>query len=166
MSGNGTNSTVVQLCEACGEDHARLVTERVAFEYGDRSAALTLHADMPMWVCDACGERYTAEGAEAAEREAICRHLGRLTPTEIVNIRMKAKLTQDGFARRLGVGRVTLARWETGQQLQSAVYDKLVRDLAKNINTGTQVSRYRFQTDVSGRRSAAHEFELIRSVAA
>lgn len=154
MSGNGMSIAVGRVCEACGQDHARLVTERIEFEYGERGAGVMLHADIPMWVCDACGEQYSAEGAEAAEREAICRHLGRLTPREIVEIRMRAKLTQDGFARRLGVGRVTLARWETGQQLQSAVYDKLVRDLANDLEVAAEVSRYQFRTDVSGRRSA------------
>jgi putative zinc finger/helix-turn-helix YgiT family protein len=165
MSSNGEEAAAVQPCEACGEYHARLVTERVEFEYGERGAGVMLHADLPMWVCDACGEHYTAQGAEEAERAAVCAHLGRLTPREIVRIRALAQLTQEAFAHKLGVGRVTLARWETGQQLQSAVYDKLVRDLAKELEAPKPDRVYQYRTDVSGRYAAARDFVLIAAAA-
>ena len=151
-----------QVCACCEGGPARLTTERMTFDYGERGAVVTLHADIPVWACDACGERYTAEGAEEAEREAICAHLGRLTPAQIVCLRKSAGLTQDAFARELGVGRVSLVRWETGQQMQSAVYDKLIRGLAARLE-GEKHARPRpvFRTDIEHRRSAARQFELV-----
>ena len=150
------------LCACCGERRARLTTARLAFEYGERGAGVMLHADMPVWACDACGERYTAEGAEDAERAAICAHLGRLTPAEIVDLRKSMALTQDAFARELGIGRVTLARWETGQQMQSAVYDRLIRNLAAEREK-PQRRAYKFRTPVEHRRGDARQFQLVRA---
>ncbi len=97
-----------QVCAFCGATAARLTTERTAFTYGEKDTAVTLHAEVPVWACSTCGERYTAEGAEGAERAAICAHLGRLSPAEIVQLRKAAGLTQEAFAREVGVGRVTL----------------------------------------------------------
>jgi putative zinc finger/helix-turn-helix YgiT family protein len=138
--------------------------EKMSFPYGDRGNVVTLTADVPVWACDNCGERHTAEGAEEAERAAICAYLGRLTPHAIVTLRKSAALNQERFAKILGVGRVTLARWETGQQLQSAVYDQLIRERARTI-IAPQRSHSRFRTDVEPRRAAAAAFTLILAAA-
>jgi len=144
---------------------AQLIVERVPFLYGDGEKAETLYADMPLWSCQACGERYSAEGAEEAERMAICAHLGRYTPAEIRKIRREAGLTQEEFARELKVGRVSVARWESGQQLQSAVYDGLIRAWSANRVTRpvfrVRQSAARFRTNVDHRRAAAHAFSLV-----
>ncbi len=153
-----------QACAICGEALARLKTEQMSFEYGKPGASVTLAAQIPVWVCDACGASYTAEGAEEAERAAICAHLGRLTPPDIVKLRKSAGLTQEAFSAELGVGRVTLARWETGQQMQSEVYDRLIRELASRRETAAAAaarSRPSFRTDVEHRRPAARMFELV-----
>jgi putative zinc finger/helix-turn-helix YgiT family protein len=149
-----------QVCALCGANAARLTTERMSFVYGEHGAAVTLQAEAPVWACAACGERYTADGAEAAERAAICAHLGRLAPSEIVQLRKVAGLTQEAFARAVGVGRVTLARWETGQQMQSAVYDRLIREHAERASRAMRPQPL-FRTNIDHRRSAAPKFELV-----
>lgn len=164
MNSFGQVDQSVETCDCCGADAARLVRERVPFLYGDEGNAVTLYADMPVWSCDACGERYTAEGAEEAERDAICTHLGRLTPAEILSARQRAGLTQSELAEALGVGRVSVARWETGQQLQSGIYDSIVRAWIQSREVLYQSHLFGdpvFRTDVRSRRVAAEAFMLI-----
>lgn len=149
-----------ETCECCGAGQAVLTTQRSHFAYGVGENSVMLEADFPIWSCSICEESYTAEGAEEAERAAICRHLGRLTPEEILQKRKDAGLSQAAFAAVLGVGRVTLARWETGQQMQSAVYDRLIRQNAERT-TLSQSPNDRFRTNVEHRRHAAQFFDLV-----
>ena len=152
-----------QICECCGNNVANLVYERIPFLYGHGKAQVTLEADMPIWRCIGCDEGYTAEGAEEAERDAICAHLGRLRPRDILEARLKAGLSQEAFAKSLGksVGRVSVNRWEQGQQLQSAVYDDLIRAwIAKRSEKSSVYKPGRFRTDVAHRRPAADAFML------
>ena len=50
---------------------------------------------------------------------------------EIKRLRTGLKLTQVEFAKRLGVGRVTLVRWETGVQEPSPLAVMRIRELQK-----------------------------------
>lgn len=153
----------INACECCDGGQVHVAMEKMAFPYGDPDKAVTLYADIPVWICDTCGESYTAEGAEEAERAAVCAHLGRLTPREIVALRKDAKLSQAAFARELGVGRITVSRWENGQQLQSSVYDRLIRSLmiGRPGQQGAHRESARFRTNVEHRRPAAPYFDLV-----
>lgn len=150
-------SSTMQACEFC-EGAARLTSREVSFAYGEE----TLSAEMPVWACDDCGAAYRAEGAEEVERRTIYRHLGRLSPEEVRAKRAAAGLSQEAFARQLGVGRVTVARWETGQQIPSAVFDRLIRNLATPPLAGTR--RPRFRTPVDHLIPASRAFALISAV--
>lgn len=155
-----TEQGQTQICECCGEGQASLTLQRTPFPYGAGEQQVMLEADFPVWECAFCGESYTGEGAEEAERRAVCQHLGRLSPDEILEMRKAAGMSQVAFAARLGVGRVTLARWETGQQLQSAVFDRLIRQNA--VEAPRPQSRPgRFRTNVDHRRPAAQMFDLV-----
>lgn len=151
-----------QACECCENGLARLVTERVPFLYGAGNDTVTLYAEMPLWICKDCNERYTAEGAEEAEYDAICDHLERLRPAEIVALRQRAGLTQAELALQLGVGRASIARWETRAQLQSKVYDVLLREWRDrwNLKAELKLSAPRFRTNVEHREIAASAFRL------
>jgi DNA-binding transcriptional regulator YiaG len=54
-----------------------------------------------------------------------------MSPAEVVRVRGKVlRETQAQFAARLGVSRVTVARWETGTQSVSASMAKLIQLIA------------------------------------
>ena len=150
-----------EVCACCDEGQARLTTHRMTFPYGDQDPPVLLTVDVPVWTCDACGEIYTAEGAEEAERAAICSHLGRLTPREIFALRSAAGLTQAMFATMVGVSRVTVARWESGQQLQTAACDARIRVAVWGKDEPFARAAPRFRTDVEHRRMAAAAFDLV-----
>lgn len=149
------------VCECCGVGPVQLEKVSVPFLYGDGADAVTLTAEMPVWSCDACGERYTAEGAEEAEHDAICDHMGRLRPSQILSARRQRAMTQEEFSRSLGVSRVSLARWESGAQMQSHVYDRLIRQqIAGGGAVAEKFNHPKFRTNVSHRQLAAQCFEL------
>lgn len=153
-----------QPCECCGDGVAHLELRDMPFEYGVGANARTLSAEMSVWVCVSCDAVYTAEGSEEAEYDAICDHLGRLRTSEIIAARQREGATQEEFARSLGVGRVTLARWESRKQIQSTVYDQLIRRRISRFNStyGRHEKRSpTFRTDVSHRAPAAASFSLM-----
>jgi DNA-binding transcriptional regulator YiaG len=67
------------------------------------------------------------DGAEELQTDAVCNHLGVLTPKEILAVRHDAGLTRASFAELTGLGEATLARWETGTLIQSASSDRYLR---------------------------------------
>lgn len=69
-------------------------------------------------------------------RSAMIRTEDRIQISErIREIRLNAKLIQYDFGERLGVGRVTVNRWENFAQLPPM---KMIRKMAKEFNTTPQ----------------------------
>lgn len=162
MNNLQSNEIETQDCECCDTGKARLTTELVAFDYGAGQDAVTLQTSMPMWTCDTCGERYTADGAEEAEYDAIAAHLGRLLPDEIIAFRRRAGLTQAELALKIEASRPSIARWETRTQLQSKMYDKTLREFMDKWRAASTkaLNPPMFRTDVDHRRPAAEVFSL------
>lgn len=119
-------------CAECGEQRARRSTEVQSFLYGERGKEVTLSARVPVWTCDACGAAYTDGEGEDARHEAVCRHLGLLSPLEIRNLRSKHSLTQAELAQLTGFGEASIKRWEAGTILQNSSSDKFLRLLLDN----------------------------------
>ncbi len=72
--------------------------------------------------------------------EAVCRHLGLLTPAEIRGLRERYNLSRAAFARMTGFGDATLARWEKGEVVQNASSDRYLRLLTDpNVMNRLQV---------------------------
>lgn len=105
-----------ETCAVCGEGRAH-----------ERSRSLpkvllghTVRYPRREFVCSACSETYTdreqGEANERAERAAIRRALAVIGPKEILIARQFANATQREMEKLLGLGRNTLARWETGQR--------------------------------------------------
>ena len=54
-----------------------------------------------------------------------------MTDKEIIELRKRLKMTQQQFADAIGVDRVTVARWETGQKKPSNLAKRQLARLAK-----------------------------------
>lgn len=135
-------------CDECGELQLRKAFERESFVYGTGSDAVTLEAQVPIWRCAACGHAFTDGEAEEVRHEAICRHLGVLTPREIYNIRLKQGLTQAQFANVTGFGEASIKRWEAGLVVQNVSADRFLRLL----DDALIFARLRILVDTSERR--------------
>jgi YgiT-type zinc finger domain-containing protein len=87
MTAEGTKR--LTRCPNCG--HARLRETTIAdrFEYGgyDGTALVVEVPDVPVEVCDQCGEQYLGPAAARAQNNAVCRALGLLTADEIPQVR-------------------------------------------------------------------------------
>ena len=129
MSTLATESAERISCDCC--DAGRMVrgVESVTFTHGVGSEAIELSAPVPVWSCDACGFGYEGEEAEVIRHEAVCRHMGRLTPAEIKGLRKGRGMTQVEVAAHTRHGIASIKRWEGGNQIQSASADMALRSL-------------------------------------
>ena len=140
----------VEACALCGENAATRYVRTQQFAYRDGANEVLLIAEIPVIECAACGETYTAEGAEEAQHDAVCRYLGRLTPDEIRALRECNGLTQAKLAELTGIGIASIKRWEAGNVIQSAALDAALRALdAPHVETVKSRPVPRFRTAFS-----------------
>ncbi len=114
-------------CPECGSK--RIVTEAVdhRFPYGREDPPVELSACIPVRRCAECGDEFLDDEAEDLMHEAVCRHLGVMTPSEVRAIRRQCGgLSRAEFARITRLGEATIGRWERGQLIQNAAYDQLL----------------------------------------
>ena len=96
---------------------------RDKFEYGTGAKVVELVALVPLRVCAECAFEFTDSEAEDLRHEAVCHHLGLMTPTDIRGLRNRYGLTRAQFAEKTRIGEASLARWETGELFQTAAND-------------------------------------------
>ena len=113
-------------CFNCGSSGIEKTWRRQSFQYGNGASAVELTAEMPVYSCAECGFEFVGAEAEDVRHEAVCRHLGLLTPSEIVAIREANQLTRVQFAEVTRIGIASLKRWETGALIPHAANDALV----------------------------------------
>jgi len=121
-------------CPNCDEGDVRTVNETQTFTYGKDREAVELTASVPVHTCVRCGFQFTDSRAEDARHNAICRHLGVLTPKEIVALRKQYGMTRAEFAEVTRIGEASLARWESGQIIQNGANDQLLYLLCNSAN--------------------------------
>jgi hypothetical protein len=103
------------------------------FQYGDGAKAVELEAQVPLRICQSCGFEYFDEAAETARHESVCKHLKRLPPRLITAGRDRlaracgCRISRVEFARVSRLGLASLNRWESGELMQTAAYDLLLR---------------------------------------
>lgn len=114
-------------CEMCGAAGLRTELVRNPFIYGAGADAVELSADIPVHTCTPCAVSFTGEEAARIEHEAVCRHLGVLTPDEIRALRKRHELSRAAFSRVTGFGEATLARWEGRRVIQNTSSDRYLR---------------------------------------
>lgn len=124
------NETVVrdlmQHCDICEANSVMVHHREESFVYGSGHEQVVLSAVVPVYECGECGEMHTGQEAEELRHEAVCKHLGRLTPREIKMIRESYGLTQEKFANVSGFGVASIKRWELGNQIQGVSANNLL----------------------------------------
>lgn len=114
-------------CDVCGAISVQTELIRDPFIHGNGASAVELTADVWVHTCSACGDSYTDDEADVAYDEAVCRHLGILTPAEIRAMRERYGHTRAEFAQLTGFGKATLGRWERGEVTQNRSADRYLR---------------------------------------
>lgn len=121
-------------CDACGEIAANARGEWQEFEYNDGRKSTMLRAYVDVISCSSCGAQYTGADAEDRRHEAVCRHIGRMSPAEIRSMRSAFNLTQAELARKLGgVSLASVKRWEGGDCIQGSATDSRMRSLQQEL---------------------------------
>ena len=114
-------------CPLCGAMEIDTSITPYSFEYGSGDTAAKLNVDVPVRRCDACEIEYLDEEGERIKHEAICQHLGVLSPREIRRIKKKYSNTRTGFAEVTGLAEASLNRWENGLSIQTHANDRYLR---------------------------------------
>lgn len=110
-------------CANCDSTSLHLSCEVQAFPYGQDDAQVMLSAKVPVWTCGNCGEQFTNSVAEELRHEAVCRHLGRMTPAELRDLRGRYGDSQEEWHKRTGIGLASIKRWEAGSLIQNEAMD-------------------------------------------
>ena len=113
-------------CPQCG---SAVDTEMFqhTFRYGNGQSAADIAVLLPLRRCAQCDFEYLDHEGERVKHEALCRHLGVLTPSEIRGVRERRGLTRAEFAELTGLGVASLNRWENGTSVQSVANDRYLR---------------------------------------
>jgi putative zinc finger/helix-turn-helix YgiT family protein len=143
------------VCPQCGHAEIDTLWANCPFPYGVGADVVELDVRLPVRKCRKCGFEFLDEEAEDLRHEAVCRHLGVLTPAEIKALREKLGLSRAEFARLTRLGEATIARWERGELIQNAGNDSLLWLLQYDEN----VQRLRERVE----RSAPVTLKLIDS---
>ena len=114
------------ICDECGHQVTTTWHDH-QFVYGSGDAAAEIGVRLPVRRCDCCDFGYLDEEGERLKHEAVCRHLGVLTPQEIRDIRARLGLSRAGLAELTGIGEASLSRWENGIKIQTLAYDRCLR---------------------------------------
>ena len=113
-------------CPNCESDNVTTTLELETFTYGEASSAAQVTAEVPVRTCTNCHFQFTDGEAEEARHDAVCRHLGVLTPKEIVDLRKRYEMSRAQFAELTRLGEASLARWENGLLIQNGANDQLL----------------------------------------
>lgn len=127
-------------CECCPDGAYRAVMTRQNFPYMDGSEQVMLEAIVPVWTCAECDDAYTDDEAEVARHSAVCRYLGRLTPEELVRLRVARGMSREQWAEYTALGIASLKRWEKGSLIQSAATDRFLRLLSDDAANARYVA--------------------------
>lgn len=173
---NGVNNVLnvsgTRCCPACGNSDVRTAVETRQFTYGTGAEATELTCQLPIRICETCGFEFTDDEAEDARLNAVCLHLGVMTPTEVGAIRQKYGLSRVEFSRITRIGEASLNRWENGITIQNAAYDNflfLLRDPANMLQLRQRLrppssvgssKKFRVIEIDAARQAAAKSFRL------
>ena len=136
-------------CPQCGADALMTFRHHDTFRYGSGKSAVDLSVNLPLRQCGSCEFEFIDDEAERLKHDAVCEHLGVLSPSAIRQIRKSYGMTRAAFAEVTGLGEATLNRWENGIIVQTLANDRYVRLLAR-----PEIMN-RLRSGVSGVRTAS-----------
>lgn len=115
-------------CGQCGQRTVEPVTidYSTAAEHEGRAYEICV-PQLSVARCATCGELVLDDEANARISDALRRQLGLLMPGQIRANREHLGLSQKQLADSIAVAEPTLARWETGSQIQPRSADRLLR---------------------------------------
>ncbi|MDE7439389.1 MAG: type II toxin-antitoxin system MqsA family antitoxin [Clostridia bacterium] len=122
-------------CDNCAKE-VRTIIKRVEKEFEVKDEKII--ATITIRVCAGCGEEVWDEELERANEKIIYnlyrKKKGFLLPEDIKEIRSSIGISQTAFARLLGFGDKTIARYENGAP-QDIAHDLLIRlmNVKKNV---------------------------------
>jgi putative zinc finger/helix-turn-helix YgiT family protein len=147
-------------CPSCDGMDVKTEWEEKTFQYDSGGGNLIdVTATIPRRVCRTCGFTFTDEEAEDAEHDAVCRHLGVMTPREVLGIRKRHDLTQAEFSRLTKLGEATVSRWERGALIQNGANDQLLYLLRFPENVELLRTR---RTSRAANRAATPQFRCLQ----
>ena len=158
------------ICAMCGSSDVKTRQIKDYFEYGSGNSKVFLNAIISVHSCVKYSFEFTDNKADELRHEAVCRHLGLLTPREICDIRKN--ISKAEFSRQTGIGEASLSRWERGYLLQNAAMDNFLyllglpgnlEALRKRHNASEHVeseSVFRCIVDINTLRKQQAEFRL------
>lgn len=124
---SNTKSNPKTRCDDCGGDAYDAVVRKEMTVKHEGKQHLIVVDDLPVLRCEKCGELFGDNRTDSRIQEALCQHLGVLTPAEILRSRGFWGLTQADVARDTGLAVETISRWENCQQVPTRANDKLLR---------------------------------------
>ena len=173
---NDDDTTFDRECPQCGKDTLTTRWHHDTFKYGTGDSAVTLEVDLPVRRCVSCDLQFLDHDGERLRHEAVCRHLGLLSPTEISGIRKTYGMSRAAFADLTGLGEATLSRWENGAGIQNPANDRYLRLLSlrgvmvslRDLTTSKRVSepeflnqpRFRVLIESEEQRNRQKDFQL------
>lgn len=152
--GDTVNVSEEVRCPDC-DGAAKTRHHRHVFSYGRGRSAADITVDLPVRHCGACGFEFLDAEGERLKHEAVCWHLGVLTPREVGEIRSRHGMTRAAFAAITGLGEASLGRWETGAGIQSHANDRYLRLLAQPDGVSRLSSVLRSMAEGQGARGPA-----------
>ena len=118
-------------CSACGGSTTKAKEVKKA-KYRDEIVEVATE----LFRCDVCGEGFVTPDQMRVHSRAVKNEVrkihGLLPPEEIVSIREKLGLTQNGLEDVLGTGPKVVVRWESGKVIQSRGHDNMLRLLERD----------------------------------
>lgn len=142
-------------CGMCGSSNVKTRQVKDSFEYGSGDSRVFLNAVIPVHSCVKCSFEFTGNKADDLRHEAVCRHLGLLTPEEVRSVRNN--MSKAEFSRQTGIGEASLSRWERGYLLQSEAMDNFLYLLSLPGN----LEALKDKTSASGRKVSESAFRCI-----
>lgn len=108
-------------CAMCGSSKVTTKLQMDSFEYGSGDTKIILEVEIPVHNCSECLFEFTDHSADLLQHEAVCRHHGLLTPSEVRAVRKN--MSRAEFSRQTGIGEASLNRWENGAVIQNVAMD-------------------------------------------
>jgi DNA-binding transcriptional regulator YiaG len=129
VGATGADEPIVPIlkCPECSSFNVRTEWREQTISHGAFQVA---DAKLPFRVCRACDAEFTDSAAETAKHEALCWHLGVMTPAEVRTMRRSLNVSVAEFSHVVGLPSARVAEIEQGLAFADAREDALFRELA------------------------------------